>query len=114
MRREQISAGRRQISYLVSETASGGARREPLRTVVFLHAFPLNSEMWHAQMGALPPGWRMIAPDYRGFGQSSLAADSGKTQMNDLAGDVIDLLDRLEITSAVVAGCSMGGYVAFE
>jgi pimeloyl-ACP methyl ester carboxylesterase len=34
--------------------------------------------------------------------------------MNDLAGDVVDLLDHLEIHEAVVAGCSMGGYVAFE
>jgi 3-oxoadipate enol-lactonase len=34
--------------------------------------------------------------------------------MTDFAGDVIDLLDRLEITQAVVFGCSMGGYVLFE
>ena len=55
----------------------------------------------------------MVAPDYRGFGQSS-ALDLDKSGMHDLAGDVIDLLDRLDITKAVVAGCSMGGYVAFD
>ena len=69
--------------------------------------------MWHPQVEVAPLGWRMIAPDYRGFGQSS-PSSSPKTTMNDLAGDAIDLLDRLEITEAVVAGCSMGGYVAFE
>jgi pimeloyl-ACP methyl ester carboxylesterase len=112
-RREQLSLGKRQISYLFSETPSPGARQQPLRTVLFLHAFPLNADMWHPQVGVAPAGWRMVAPDYRGFGQSSLS-DSPKTTMNDLAGDAIDLLDRLEITEAVVAGCSMGGYVAFE
>jgi 3-oxoadipate enol-lactonase len=114
MRREQVTVGRKQLSYLVSETPSGGAREQPLRNVVFLHAFPLNSEMWQPQIGAVPAGWRMIAPDYRGFGHCALPPEPEKTRMNDLAGDVIDLLDSLSITSAVVAGCSMGGYVAFE
>src|SRR5581483_9816112 len=35
-------------------------------------------------------------------------------RMADLAGDAIDLLDSLDVAHAVVAGCSMGGYVAFE
>ena len=34
--------------------------------------------------------------------------------MSDLAGDVIDLLDHLDVTKAAVVGCSMGGYVLFE
>jgi pimeloyl-ACP methyl ester carboxylesterase len=76
-----------------------------------LHAFPLNADMWQPQIRALPAGWRLIAPDYRGFGESSL---SSSPTMNDLAGDAVDLLDKLEIHEAVVAGCSMGGYVAFE
>jgi len=70
--------------------------------------------MWEPQLDAVPAGWRMIAPDYRGFGESSLAAPANVPTMNDLAGDVIDLLDRLDIHEVVVAGCSMGGYVAFE
>jgi 3-oxoadipate enol-lactonase len=113
VRREQLTVGRRQISYLVSRTPSPGARQQPLRTVLFLHAFPLNADLWDPQVGVAPAGWQMVAPDCRGFGQSSLP-DSSKTTMNDLAGDAIDLLDGLEITEAVVAGCSMGGYVAFE
>ena len=34
--------------------------------------------------------------------------------LSDLAGDVIDLLDHLDVTQAAVVGCSMGGYVLFE
>ena len=113
MRREQLKIGRKTIGYLVSETTAAGARQQPLRTILFLHAFPLNADMWHTQVGVAPPGWRMVAPDYRGFGESSLPESPGTT-MNDLAGDAIDLLDRLEITDAVIVGCSMGGYVAFE
>ena len=111
MRRDQITIGQKRISYLTAESPLPGSRQQPLRNLVFLHAFPLNAAMWEPQMGAVPPGWRMIAPDYRGFGESSPA---GAATMNDLAGDVVDLLDRLDIHEAVVAGCSMGGYVAFE
>ena len=111
MRREHITVGQKRIGYLAAESPAPGPRQQPLRTIVFLHAFPLNSEMWRPQLDAVPAGWRAIAPDYRGFGGSSPATSA---TMNDLAGDVIDVLDHLEIHEAVVAGCSMGGYVAFE
>jgi pimeloyl-ACP methyl ester carboxylesterase len=113
MRREQVAIGRKTISYLVSEAAGDAVRHQPLRTIVFLHAFPLQAGMWEANLGALPGGWRGIAPDLCGFGRSPLP-DSSSCTMNDLAGDVIDLLDRLEVTDAVLAGLSMGGYVLFE
>ena len=45
----------------------------------------------------------------RGFG-----ARRPSDHVSDLAGDVIDLLDHLDITQAAVVGCSMGGYVLFE
>ena len=111
MPRQQITVGQKRIGYITSESPSPGSPRQPLRHVLFLHAFPLNSTMWQPQIDAVPAGWRMVAPDYRGFGESSPAAPA---TMNDLAGDVVDLLDRLEIHETVVVGCSMGGYVAFE
>ena len=112
MRRERKTIGQKQISYLISESAAADAK-QPLRTLVLLHAFPLSAEMWNPQLSGSWPGWRLVAPDYRGFGQS-WAAGSGAASMNDLAGDVIDLLDALHVHEAVIAGCSMGGYVAFE
>jgi 3-oxoadipate enol-lactonase len=111
MQQRQVTAGQKSIAYVTGETPSPGTRQPPLRNIVFLHAFPLNAEMWQRQIDALPPGWRGIAPDYRGFGKSAPVLPSS---MNDLAGDVVDLLDALEIHEAIVAGCSMGGYVAFE
>jgi pimeloyl-ACP methyl ester carboxylesterase len=87
------------------------------KPVVLVHAFPLSADLWRPQLGAPPPGWRIIAPDLRGFrgiGDSGAAMVSvGRVQMEDYAHDVIALLDHLQIERAVVGGCSMGGYVTF-
>lgn len=78
--------------------------------LVFLHGFPHNRTLWSAQMGALLGHARCIAPDLRGFGESSVAAPYSVDQYAD---DVAALLDVLHIQRAVVCGLSMGGYVAF-
>ena len=67
--------------------------------------------MWEPQLAAAAHGWRVIAPDLRGFGDG--AGDPPAASVDDYAGDVIDLLDRLQIKQAVIGGLSMGGYVAF-
>ena len=113
MRRERVTVGRKQISYLTSESVIPASRQRPVRSVVFLHAFPLQASMWAANLDALPDGWRAVAPDLRGFGESPLL-DGEAPQMSDLAGDVVDLLDNLEVTDATFVGCSMGGYILFE
>jgi pimeloyl-ACP methyl ester carboxylesterase len=112
MQRRQITIGQKRLGYLTAESPGPGTPRQPLRNLVLLHAFPLNAAMWQPQLDAVPAGWRVIAPDYRGFGDSF--PPSPAATMNDLAGDVVDLLDHLEIQETIVAGCSMGGYVAFE
>lgn len=82
------------------------------RVLLLLHAFPLSSAMWAGQLEAPPPGWRVIAPDFRGFGASSPAGADGLT-MDVAADDMAALLGHLGIGRAVVCGLSMGGYVAF-
>jgi 3-oxoadipate enol-lactonase len=113
MRRRQATIGGKTISYLISEPASSASRAHPPRTIVFLHAFPLQAAMWDATLAALDDGWRAVAPDLRGFGESPLPASSIH-HMSELAGDAVDLLDHLQIAETVLVGCSMGGYVAFE
>ena len=78
--------------------------------VVLLHAFPLNADMWRPQLERAPAGWRLIAPDLRGFGPASSTA---ATSMDDFADDVVALLDALEIEKATIGGLSMGGYATF-
>ena len=69
--------------------------------------------MWESTLGAMPGGWRGVAPDLRGFGESPLSP-SATHGIAEMAGDVIDLLDHLRVKESVVVGCSMGGYVLFE
>jgi pimeloyl-ACP methyl ester carboxylesterase len=80
--------------------------------VVLLHAFPLHAQMWRPQLERVPEGWRFIAPDFRGFGASP-EPPTAQMSMADYAADVLALLDAAAIEEAVVAGLSMGGYVAF-
>ena len=80
--------------------------------LVLLHAFPLSADMWRPQLDRVPPGWRLIAPDLRGFGASALPPDESPT-LDDYASDVVTLLDHLELERAVIGGLSMGGYVTF-
>ena len=78
--------------------------------VVFLHGFPLNRTMWSPQMGALVDRSRCVAPDARGFGESTV---SGPFTIDQYADDLACLMTAVGLQRAVIAGLSMGGYVAF-
>ncbi len=82
------------------------------RTILFLHGFPFNRHLWDAQVAAVPDGWRAVAPDLRGFGESAGSADAQYT-MDMFADDAAALLVHLRVRRAVICGLSMGGYVAF-
>lgn len=79
--------------------------------VLFLHAFPLGLFMWDAQAEALHDKHTLVRFDDRGFGGSP-PGDALLT-MERIADDAAGLLDHLQISQAVVCGCSMGGYAAF-
>jgi 3-oxoadipate enol-lactonase len=78
--------------------------------LLLLHGFPHNRTLWAPQLGALVDHCRCIAPDLRGFGETTAAPPYS---MDRYADDVIALLAHLDIRKAVVVGLSMGGYVAF-
>ncbi|WP_224984388.1 alpha/beta fold hydrolase [Geomonas agri] len=78
--------------------------------IILIHGFPLNRQMWQPQLQPLADaGYRVIAPDLRGFGASD--APAGGYSMDVFADDIIALMDSLKIDKAVVSGMSMGGYV---
>src|SRR5262249_42260709 len=79
-------------------------------TLLLLHAFPLNARMWEPQLAFAGRGWHVIAPHLRA---DDGLADPPAASMDDYASHVIDLLDALHVKEAVIAGLSMGGYLAF-
>src|ERR1700681_640143 len=79
------------------------------KTVLFLHPFPLDGSCWSDFLGrCAAAGLRGAAVDAPGFGQS-IAAGRPCT-MDDLARLAAAALDALGAKSAMLAGCSMGGY----
>ena len=70
--------------------------------VMFVHAFPLSSQMWQPQIEALKDRYRVIAYDVRGFGESD--AGDGQYTLEFFVDDLIALLDHLKIEKAVVCG----------
>ncbi len=79
--------------------------------VVLIHGFPLDRTMWAEQTPALAGAARLVVPDLRGFGESE--APAGPCKMETYAEDIRALLDHVHVDRAVIAGISMGGYVAF-
>ncbi|WP_374975796.1 alpha/beta fold hydrolase [Microbacterium trichothecenolyticum] len=75
--------------------------------VVLIHGFPLNGESWGKQQAALlDAGYRVIAYDRRGFGQSSKVGSG--YDYDTFAGDLHALIEDLDLHDAVLVGFSMG------
>lgn len=92
--------------------------------VVFLHPTPLDRDYWRPLIRELA-GIRAVVPDLRGHGVSALGSglpvgafdlvpDAPVLTMEQLATDVLSLLDQLSLRRAVFAGCSIGGYIMLE
>jgi len=78
--------------------------------LTLLHGYPLDHTIWLDVAARLESEARVIMPDLRGQGRSP--APGGTYSMNELAGDVLHLLDSLDVDKTIIAGHSMGGYVA--
>jgi len=87
---------------------AGDPAGEPL---VLLHGWPQNHHMWRRVIPLLEDRFRIIAPDLRGFGQTD-APDSSYAKQ-ELADDVLALLDALELDGVRLVGHDWGGYAAF-
>lgn len=91
------------VDMAVTESGTG-------RPVVLLHAFPLTSAIFSSVLPVAD--YRVITPDLRGFGATPLGDD--EPDLARMADDVVALMDRLELDSAIVGGVSMGGYVTMQ
>lgn len=80
--------------------------------VVLVHGHPFDRSMWRPQLERLAPRYRVIAPDLRGYGETTVVP--GKTPLSVFAADLVGLLDRLGVDRAVFCGLSMGGQIVME
>lgn len=106
-------------SALIDAPATG---REPLvvgyedkgsgPVLVLVHGHPFDRTMWAPQLAAFSATHRVVTPDLRGYGTSSVVP--GVTLLGDFAADLAALLDHLGIRRFVLGGLSMGGQIAME
>ncbi|CAN5525605.1 alpha/beta hydrolase [soil metagenome] len=83
--------------------------------VVLLHGFPEFWYAWRHQIPALAAaGFRVIAPDLRGYNRSERPKEVGSYQMPALLGDVVGLIRHAGEERATVAGHDWGGIIAWN
>src|SRR5438046_2179625 len=82
--------------------------------VVLLHGFPEFWFGWRFQIPALAAaGFRVVAPDMRGYNLSSRPVDVAAYDIDRLAADVRDLIRERGADRALLAGHDWGGAVAW-
>ena len=81
--------------------------------VLFLHGNASSATYWEEIMLKLPKGFRGIAPDLRGYGDTEDKLIDATRGMGDWVDDLLGLLDALKIEKTHVIGHSMGGTVVF-
>ncbi|MGI9050109.1 MAG: 2-succinyl-6-hydroxy-2,4-cyclohexadiene-1-carboxylate synthase [Rubrobacteraceae bacterium] len=94
---------------MLTYTTSGDARRP---TVLFLHGFMGSAADWSETMAALEDRFYCIAANLPGHGGSLGLPYPESYTIESAAKELIDLLDDLNVSKAVVVGYSMGGRLA--
>ncbi|KAJ4849295.1 hypothetical protein Tsubulata_021567 [Turnera subulata] len=82
--------------------------------ILFLHGFPELWYCWRHQLLSLSSlGYRCIAPDLRGYGDSDAPADPTQYTALHIVGDVVGLLDALGIDQVFLVGHDWGAIIAW-
>ena len=82
--------------------------------VVLCHGFPESWYSWRHQIAALAEaGFRVVAPDQRGYGQTDRPEAVDAYSVLHLAGDIVGLVNALKERSAAIVGHDWGAPVAW-
>ncbi len=106
IKRKTVRARDISISYLLKDSSQAES------TIIFIHGFPFNKNMWIGQLDALPSTVRGIAMDVRGHGNTTNG--HGFFNMDVFAKDLIAFIETLKLERVVLCGISMGGYIALR
>ena len=83
--------------------------------VVLCHGFPELAYSWRHQLPALAAaGYRVLAPDQRGYGLTSRPTKVEDYDMAHLTGDLAGMLDAFNLKDAVFVGHDWGGFVVWQ
>lgn len=83
--------------------------------VLMVHGFPDDHEVWNEQIAALvAAGYRVIAPDTRGCGHSSIPADVSVYHITYLIKDMIAVLDHFGLEKVSLVGHDWGAMIAWR
>src|SRR5690606_31465877 len=81
---------------------------------LLLHGFPESRRCWRHQLPMfVQQGWRVVAPDMRGYGGSSRPKERGAYHVDHLVADAAALFDSLGARRPVLIGHDWGGIVAW-
>lgn len=95
------------LNFHVLDEGSGPA-------VMLLHGFPDSSHLWRNQIPALvKAGFRVVAPDLRGFGNSDRPTETEAYAVPAILADVVGILDHLKVERAHVVGHDWGAGIGW-
>ncbi|MGM0419928.1 MAG: alpha/beta fold hydrolase [Bacillota bacterium] len=100
------------IKVKTGEVIAYRERKGTGKKLVLIHGNMTSSKHWDILMETLPEDWNLLAPDMRGFGQSTYK--NRFNSLNELAHDIIDLLQKKDFYPCSLLGWSTGGGVAME
>ncbi len=96
------------LSFMVDEAGEGD------RVALLLHGFPESRFSWRHQIPLLAAlGWRVIAPDLRGYGQSSRPPRTADYAIGHLVDDVAGLFDAVGARRRLLIGHDWGAGIAW-
>jgi pimeloyl-ACP methyl ester carboxylesterase len=97
------------LSFAVDEAGEGDT------VALLLHGFPECRQTWHGQLPALAKlGWRVVAPDLRGYGETSRPRARQAYHLDRLVDDVEALFEALGARRRILMGHDWGGLIAWE
>ncbi|HEV8542644.1 MAG TPA: alpha/beta fold hydrolase [Verrucomicrobiae bacterium] len=81
--------------------------------LLLIHGFPFDHAMWFSTIASLGANAKVLAPDLPGFGRNAILMQEDPS-LEAMADFLIRFMDQNQMASAVIAGMSMGGYVALS
>lgn len=104
---KMIDTGRINVHILETGPADG-------TPILFIHGNVSSATFWEETMLALPEGYRGIAPDLRGYGETEALPVDATQGLGDMAEDVRALVETLGLGRHHIVGHSMGGGVVMK